>query len=253
MAFARSRIRHVLARAAGRPPAKDDFYWDDYNSLYRVEVRENERSYTGRITRGEFDYVDGVLQASQDVRPLHPNHRLLYETILQLQPASVIELGCGGGDHLHNLHVLAPAVELHGIDRDAKQLAYLRERHPDLHADVRLADATLHLPVAVKDVDLAYTQAMVMHLQDGNGHLVALTNLFRVARKHVVLMENWRRHPYVDDVRDLHVRGIIAWPDLHFYYRDSPELRRPHILIASTEELDYPILNDFAILRDNVT
>ena len=40
-----------------------------------------------------------------------------------------------------------------------------------------------------------------MHLHDGNGHRVALTNMFRAARKHVVLMENWRRHPYVDDLR----------------------------------------------------
>ena len=114
MAFARSRIRHVLARAAGRPPTADDFYWEDYNSLYRVEVRENERSYTGRIGRGEFEFVDGVLRASRDIRPLHPNHRLLYETILQLAPTSVLEVGCGGGDHLHNLHVLAPEVALQG-------------------------------------------------------------------------------------------------------------------------------------------
>jgi SAM-dependent methyltransferase len=253
MAFSRSRIRHVLARAAGRAPTADDFYWDDYNNLYRIEVRENERSYTGRIGRGEFDFVDGVLQASRDVRPLHPNHRLLYETILQLAPTSVLEVGCGGGDHLHNLHALAPEIELRGIDRDARQIAYLRERHPDLDAQIREADATLHLPSTIDNVDLAFTQAVIMHLHDGNGHRVALTNMFRTARKHVVLMENWRRHPYVDDLRDLHLRGIIGWPELHFYYRESPELRRPHIMIASNETLDYPVLEDFAILRDNVS
>ncbi len=243
----------MLARVTGRPRQADDFDWDDYNTLYREEVRENEKRFIGRIAPGEFEFVDGVLRASGAARPLHPNHRILYETILQLQPASVLEVGCGGGDHLHNLQVLAPHVLLHGVDRDAKQLAYLRERHPDLHADIRAADATLHLPATVESVDLAFTQAVIMHLHDGNGHRVALTNMFRAARKHVVLMENWRRHPYLDDLRDLHQRGVIGWPELRFYYRESPEFGRPHILIASTEVLDYPILEDFAILRDNVS
>jgi SAM-dependent methyltransferase len=248
-----SQVRHILARVVGHRPLADDFDWDEYNSVYRVEVHENEKSYTGQIASGDFAFANGVLMTSRDVRPLHPNHRLLYETILQLRPATVLEVGCGGGDHLHNLQILAPHMRLQGVDRDVKQLAFLKERHPDLGADISLADATLHFPVALGRVDLAFSQAVIMHLHDGNGHRVALTNMFRSARKHVVLMENWRRHAYVDDLRDLHRRGIITWPELYFYYRESPEFRRPHILIASNEVLDYPILEDFAILRDNVS
>jgi SAM-dependent methyltransferase len=249
VSFIRYRIRKALNRITGHRLI-DDFYWHDYNDHYRGELRENEKHHTVQITPGDFAFVDGVLQPVRDVPPLHPNHRLLYETIVQLRPASVLELGCGGGDHLHNLHVLAPEIELHGIDREPKQLAFLRERYPDLDADVRIADATLHLPSAIDRVDLAFTQAVIMHLHDGDGHRVALTNLFRLARTHVVLMENWRRHEYVDDLQDLHRSGIINWPELHLYYREAPELGRPHILVASRDVLDYPALEDFAILRD---
>jgi hypothetical protein len=252
MGFTRYRIQHVLNRIARRPLA-DDFYWDDYNIHYRSELQENQKHHTLQIAPGDFAFVGGALEAKREINPLHPNHRLLYETIVQLRPAAVVELGCGGGDHLHNLHVLAPEIELHGIDRDPKQLAFLRERYPDLGADLRIADATLPLPAAIDQVDLSYTQAVIMHLHDGNGHRVALANAFRLARKHVVLMEDWRRHAYVDDLYDLHERGIIDWPELHLYYREAPELRRPHILIASKGVLEYPVLDDFAILRDSAS
>lgn len=251
MAFVRYRIRRTLNQLAGRRLG-DDFYWADYNVRYREEIAQNERHFTQRLTSGDFAFSNGSLQATRDVRPLHPNFRLLYETVLQLKPESVLELGCGGGDHLHNLHVLAPEIALYGVDRDAKQLAYLRERHPGLSADVRMADATLPLPSDLPDVDLAYTQAVIMHLQEGNSHLVALANLFRVARRHVVLMEHWRRHEYADDLQSLREQRVIDWPEIHLHYRDSPELGRPHLLIASREPLDFPVLEDFATLRDAV-
>jgi hypothetical protein len=38
----------------------------------------------------------------------------------------------------------------------------------------------------------------------GQVNLVALENLFRTAHKQVVLMENWSRHEFVEDIRRLH-------------------------------------------------
>ena len=248
MSFHRYRIRKALNRITGQRLI-DDFYWADYNDHYRSELRENEKHHTLQLRPGDAAFVDGVLQSAENRLPLHPNHRLLYETIVQLRPSSVLELGCGGGDHLHNLHVLAPEIELHGIDREPKQLAFLRERYPKLDADLQVADATLPFPTAIEPVDLAFTQAVIMHLHDGHGHRVALANLFRAARNHVVLMENWQRHEYVDDLQALHASGVIDWPELLLYYREAPELGRPHILVASRQVLDYPVLDDFAILR----
>lgn len=251
MAFAVYRSKALLRRLAGKRRL-DDFYWEDYNVRYRTEVEQNERTQTQQLRGGEYVYDAGVLRKDADILPLHPNFRLLYETILQLEPASVLELGCGGGDHLHNLKLLSPELEVRGIEHDAKQIAYLRERNPDLRAEIRQVDATLPFPRDVEAVDLAYTQAVLMHLQTGKSHLVALWNLFKSARLHVVLMEHWGRHRFLADIEMLKATKLIDWPEVNTYYRVSEELRRPHILVASRERLSYPALTDYAVLADPV-
>jgi len=246
-------VRRTLrqARRRGRPAqfGADDFDWRVYNRQYRGELESIERTHATRLAPGAYRFDDGTLRHSGAGLPLHPNHRLLYETLLLLRPGSVFEVGCGGGDHLHNLHVLEPSIELHGGDRSPEQLALLRRRSPDLPADVRILDVTLphssHLPV----VDVAYTQAVLMHIQTGNGHLVGLANLFRLARRQVVVMENWTRHAFPADARRLHRDGMIPWPELHAYVRRSPELdHRPHLLVLSAVELPLEPLRDDDLL-----
>lgn len=240
--FAGYRLRMLAKRALGRSRG-DDFYWEDYNLRYRAELDWNERHYTQSLAPGDYELVGGSLVMKHDgLRPLHPNPRLLYETILQLAPESAFELGCGGGDHLHNLNVLSPEIKLRAIDRDEKQLAFAHERHPDLAAETMPFDATLPLPVDFPSSDLAFTQAVLMHIQLGNGHLVALSNLFRAATEHVVLMERWTRHDYVGDILRLADDRVIPWSELHFHYRESPELGRPHLLVVSRRRLAYPEL-----------
>lgn len=35
---------------------------------------------------------------------------------------------------------------------------------------------------------------------------------------------------------------------MHVHYRESEELRRPHLMVCSSEPLDYPVLEDYATL-----
>ena len=246
----RARARHALRR--GRPSqfGADDFDWRAYNRDYREELRVIERTNAAQLGPDGYRYEDGVLHHVRRL-PRHPNHRLLYETVLQLRPTSVFEVGCGGGDHLHNLHVLDPSIELHGGDRSQDQLTLLRERSPDLPADVRLLDITLPHSRLLPVVDVAYTQAVLMHIQTGNGHLVGLANLFHLARGQVVLMENWRRHRFLADARRLHVEGRIPWSELHAYVRRSPELdHRPHLMVLSSTALELEPLHHDDLLID---
>jgi SAM-dependent methyltransferase len=249
-------LKSVRSRIRGRrdPPrpgefAADDFDWRSYNREYRGELKVIEKQHTLRLASGDYLFEGGALRARSARLPLHPNHRLLYETVLQLAPKSVMEVGCGGGDHLHNLALLAPALEIHGADRSEEQLRFLRERSPHLRADLRQLDATLPFSEGLPRVDLCYTQAVIMHIKTGNGHLVALANLFRMAARQVVLMENWRSHSFVGDVRFLHDRRMIPWKELHCYFRRAPELGgRPHLMVASATRLDYEPLGEDRVL-----
>ena len=231
----------------------DDFDWQKYHCHYQAELAMVNRVHTQVLSCGDYVFSDGALFMQGSLRSLHPNHRLLYETILQLNPGSVLELGCGGGDHLHNISLLAKNAKLYGVDISDEQLAFLRERHPDLNAVINQYDCTLPFPSTFPQVDIAYTHAVIMHIQTGNGHMIALSNLFRVASKQVVLIENWRKHEFVEDIKKLHALKVIPWKELYFYYRDSEEYKKPHLMVVSSVPLQqYKQLTDFAILRDGL-
>ncbi|MDA1194760.1 MAG: class I SAM-dependent methyltransferase [Planctomycetota bacterium] len=170
----RYRLLHRLRRVLGLR-RDDDFDWMLYDHKYRQELEELEREFTLILAAGDYELADGSLrQASPDKKPLHPNARLLYETIVQLQPASVREFGCGGGDHLANLCTLLPGLEARGLDRARGQLAVLAERHPALVAHVRQHDIAEPLGPDDSPVDVSYTQAVLMHIHTGDAHLRGL-------------------------------------------------------------------------------
>ena len=237
------RVRRLFS---GRGNVSDDYDWETYTAGYRSELSSIAANHTLVLGEGDYSYGSGRLRRENARLPLHPNHELLYETILRLEPDSVFEFGCGGGDHLHNLRVLKPGLQLHGVDRSASQLRLLEERHPRLNAQLREADVTVPFPDSVEHVDLAYTQAVIMHIHAGERHLTALSNLFRVARNQVVLMENWHRHNFAADIRHLHQQGRIPWHRVLLYFRESSDDRGVRILVASSKELPgYRELDDY--------
>lgn len=241
------RVRRLFS--GGSRSAADDYDWETYTVGYRSELKAMEGIHALTLEAGDFICRGGHLRRDKPGLPLHPNHALLYETILQLTPRSVFDFGCGGGDHLHNLHVLQPGLELHGVDRSAGQLSFLRERHPGLKARVREIDITLPFPESMEQANLAYTQAVIMHIHAGDGHLAALSNLFRVARKQVVLMENWPRHDFMADIWQLHASGAIPWGCVLLYFREAADGQGTRILVASAGELaGYRTLDDYRIL-----
>lgn len=251
----RSLASRILGRewagGASRSPhfANDDHDWDRYHRDYRREIEALETSLTARLSPDDAAISDGHLELKEGLPPLHPNHRLLYETILLLEPSEVVEAGCGGGDHVHNLSLLLPDAHVHGFDRSPDQIAFAVERAPNLVNKLGIADLTLPLPQSQPGGDVVFTQAVIMHIHTGNGHLVALANLFRLARRQVVLMENWTQHDFMSDIKKLHAAGIIDWADLRFYLRRSRELEnKPHMMVVSRDELPFEELTDYSVL-----
>jgi SAM-dependent methyltransferase len=229
----------------------DDFDWDIYTLRYKDDHNITQKDFTLVLNPEDYIFKNDELKINKLILPLHPNCSLLYETILQLSPFSVIEIGCGGGDHLHNLNTLKSNITLFGIDISKEQINYLYQRHPDLHANISNTDITLPLRLDIERVDIAYTQAVLMHINTGNNYLHALANMFRYARKQVVLMENWYCHNFLHDIQFLFENKMIEWNNIYFHYRESPELQIPHIMVVSSVPLEYPELEDYSILRRN--
>lgn len=226
--------------------SQDDFDWNLYNSHYQWELDGIQKVHTLRLAHKDYNFNDNTLVLDKDILPLHPNHRLLYETILQLSPMKVFEVGCGGGDHLHNLSILSSDIHLYGCDLSEKQIDFLKVRNPELRADIQQFDITLPFSSLLPSVDIAYTQAVIMHLKTANNHLVALSNLFKLAQNQVVLMENWSCHNFMADVNFLFDRGMIPWKSIYFYIRRSPELNnQPHLMVVSSSQLDLEELLDY--------
>ena len=69
----------------------DDFDWQKYHCHYQAELAMVNKVHTQVLSCGDYVFSDGALFMQGSLRPLHPNHRLLYETILQLNPGSVFE------------------------------------------------------------------------------------------------------------------------------------------------------------------
>ncbi len=216
----------------------DDYNWDLYNDHYRIEVLACQKDFTLILEPEDYEFSkEQFIQKNTKKHPLSPNHRILYEVLLQLNSQSVLEVGCGGGDHLRNLNLLMPETEIFGFDLSEDQLSYLKERHPNLQVSVSQNDITLPYSNLLPKVETVYSQAVIMHIQTANAHLVSLTNMFRMASKHVVLMENWTRHRFMDDIQMLFERKMIPWKNIHFYYKFSPELNKPHLMIVSQNEI----------------
>lgn len=201
----------------------DDFDWSSYNKEeYAKQVNDLERKYTFILPDGKFKVEGGKIKLDSGLLPLNEHHQALYESVLKLCPNSVLEVGFGCGDHLHNIKKLLPDVQLNGTDLLKAQLNFLEERHPGLKNQAKLAIADITLPLAEgMSADLVYTQAVLMHIQRYNSYLSALKNIFLSAKKYVVLQENWTRHNFFEDIKKISKESDFPWQNTHFYIYDA--------------------------------
>ncbi|NJL31087.1 MAG: hypothetical protein HC898_05365 [Phycisphaerales bacterium] len=91
--------------------------------------------------------------------------------------------------------------------------------------------------------ELVYTQAVMMHIKTGVSHMVALANMFKLAEQHVVLVENFGCHHFVNDIRKLHEGGHLPWEAVHFY--EHAYEGKPFGLIVSRTPQPLPKLEDY--------
>lgn len=232
---------HLVEKLLGRWRGQggDDFNWSRYHVHYQGELELASRSRSLVIRPGDYSYSRDRLVRVSDIPPLHPNVHIIFETILQLKATSILEVGCGGGDHLHNLRILQPLIDARGIDISTQQLELLRRRHPELAYAATICDVTGPVD-RIASADLVYTNAVLMHISStGERWQRAVKNLFRLARHHVLLVEDWTKHEYVDYMKQLTPGKDIPWPALYLYRRPSATPGFPWVLVASHHALPY--------------
>lgn len=228
---------------------KDMFNWDKYHLHFRGEVAETSKIFSIKLARDDYKFINNqLIKSNFNIKDIHPLHIITYETILQLNPESIFELGCGHGMHLYNLQVLKPELELAGIDRSAKQIEFLRETFPGLKAEIKVKDATIPFEESLRaKYDLSFTNAVIMHIHFADTHKIALANLFNVSKKYVVMAERWKNHNMMADIKELQSKKIIKWEQINFYYKRYLNSNMC-VMICSKEKLPYPVLENYDLL-----
>jgi len=224
----------------------DGVNWKSYHEHYSEELKMIQKTNTLIINKDNFSLINGIISIKgPDHKPLLPSHRLLYETILELNPTEILEIGCGGGDHLANLKTLIPAVKVNGIELLEDQLDTLNSRHPGHSFNLNLADITSSKFIYPK-TDLVFTHAVLMHITEKEERFdIALNNVLNTASRFVVLMENWTQHNFLAAVQEF-LRNNLEWK---VFFKASNHGEEARIVILSKIELsNYSPLSNYSDL-----
>ena len=225
----------------------DGVNWDNYHKDYIEELRLIEKTNTILLKGKNVDFDDGRI-TFKDVNtlPLLVGHKLLYETICSLSANKILEVGCGGGDHLYNLQQLKSNLTLFGVDRSNEQLKIFEKRHNIFFGKVKtyvrdLTQIDLELP----NVDLIFSQAVLMHISERDSRFfVAFNNLFTESNSYIVLMENWTQHNFLETARKI-IKNHLSWSSAKIYFTESDVNPLTKCMVISQKELDLRTLLDY--------
>ena len=236
-----------------KPKLNDDFDWNIYHLHYKEELEAGKKIFTLNCTTKNFKIEKNeIIKKNDKVKDLHPNHKLLYETILKINPKTILEIGCGGGDHLANLNIFNKKFKLSGVDRSFEQINTLKQRHPKLKATFKIKDITIK-DCKLGTTDLIFTQAVLMHISETNDRLrFALTNILAAAHSHVVLIENWSAHNFLNEIKKI-IRNKPKFKTFKFYISKLSSKISTRAMILSKKNLNFPkLLNYNDLLQENI-
>lgn len=175
------------------PKYEDDYNWRLYPQQYAQQLIDISKEHTLVLTSDNYEMIDGGIHMKGGFSPMHPQHKLLYETIIDLSPEDIHEVGCGRGNHLANINMLSNgAIKTYGSDISEEQLKDLRADHPQFAGNVAQVNIVQN---SVMSCDIVFTQAVLMHLSDSNLEK-AIINISISAKRTILIMEGFKRRDY---------------------------------------------------------
>jgi hypothetical protein len=231
---------------------RDDFLdWEAASIYYEHNMNAVERTNTMFLQCGdEFSIDENFIISMSGCAPIHSNWRSLYQVLLHLRPNSIFEVGFGFGNNLHNMKMFLPELRVGGIDVACRQFEIAKHRVPSLTEFLTVHDGRSPLPTKLHNShDIAFTRGVITFICN---HMDAIHNMFQVANKYVVLLENWSAHDFCQDIREYAESPQCAWHKVYMYYYYTPDHPenpgRPKIVVCSKEEINEewltPLLTD---------
>ena len=220
----------------------DDYEWSRYHIGYKAEFDWFKRYFTMNLGNVDFRLIEGRLYLLGDCKPVHPAHRCVWEAIYNLPNiSSVAEIGTGAGYHLLSLSaLLGQAVRLSGYDVSEGQLRFFRSLWPDCTERIKTCVLDLTLgPIPEADrPDIVFASTVLMHIQRPVEYHAALRNFLISANGFAVLMENWSRHDYFNDLAAM-TRADGGFEGCQTYFYDSGA-NIAIVISLKGVQLDYP-------------
>ena len=203
-----------------RAVSGDDFNWSRYHLHYKEELASISKTAQLDLGQADFKLVNGKLVLSEPINFL-ASHHTLYEAISQFAPNSILEVGCGGGDHLSNLSRIFPRADFRGIDLSKEQIDFAVRRHPELKGGLSLKDISRPINTVGLKSDIVYSHAVLMHISERNGRFkTALHQMLELANVGVVLVENWTQHDFLSAAKEL-TEELESWKEARIGYHES--------------------------------
>jgi SAM-dependent methyltransferase len=113
-----------------------------------------------------------------------PWARFMADQVLGYSPTTVLEFGCNVGRNLATIRAAAPDVRVIGLDINPDAVADARSHD----IDARVGDESALAELADSSIDVSFTVSVLDHLPDPRP---ALTELLRLSRHAVLLLEPW--------------------------------------------------------------
>jgi SAM-dependent methyltransferase len=212
----------------------DDFNWSKYHLHYREEIASTSKENSLILGQNDFS-INGAKLSLLKQNSIAPSHHALYESIAILNAVSLLEIGCGGGDHMTNLTTVFPSKVIRGVDLSKEQITFALERNPALSGSLSLVDISRDTPPQSLQSDLVYSHAVLMHISEKDGRFqTALENMFSLATNAVVLVENWRQHDFLSAVEKFR-DSSEKWSKARVYCHESSAFPEARAMIVAFE------------------
>jgi 2-polyprenyl-3-methyl-5-hydroxy-6-metoxy-1,4-benzoquinol methylase len=174
--------------------ADDEYVWENYTNEYSNQIKEMAETHDLLINKSKI--VNGLVVFADQ---LHANWKELYHQVIDTQSKSVLECGCGSGQHLFNLYLLNSGLDINGVDLLKTQMEWgfnYYKLPQTLYERMSQCDMSLDVSIPRK-FDFVYTQAVLMHVNTEKATKI-IENMVNLSNKYVFMIERQTDHNYIE-------------------------------------------------------